>query len=300
MANRNAGQRSAEIPAWLTQGLVQQLVESHETEFTLSPPRTAVNGIMVTRTVTQQRRTDPLQNARLTLREYPQLTLEQLSWPTEAQLAGEDGGVFWSSAQLFVTELLRLKGGQTCTTAMLGELPRCYNWQTAFLRAFKPHFTRLLDLEKWWALQVAHLNKRDPTRFLTLEESWRKLDEILLTTVQVRPAANELPIRTELNLQTVMAEWDFERQKRTLEGKVRSLDFLRLRIAPELAALVGDYRQLLDNYLKTRAKAAFNLPGARSLVPATKSVVRETVKQLELLDEKRMAVKPQPAQALAQ
>ena len=37
----------------------------------------------------------------------PALTFEELSWPTDAQVSGADGGVYRASAQLFVNDLLK-------------------------------------------------------------------------------------------------------------------------------------------------------------------------------------------------
>jgi hypothetical protein len=300
IANRNAARRSAEIPAWLTEGLVQQLLESRENELLLSRPHTAVRGVLVTPTVTQKKQTERFEVTYRTLREHPQLTLEQLSWPTDEQLVGKDGGVYRYSAQLFVSELLRLKDGRACMVQMLAELADCYNWQTAFLRAFKPHFSRLLDLEKWWALQVVHIAGRDTTQFWTLEESTRKLDEILLTPAQIRAVSNDLPLSVELKLQTVITEWDFARQRRALREKIQTLGYLHLRLAPELMGLAGEYIEVLDAYLKERAKTTVAFPGVRSLTPTTEGVVKETLKRLDALDERRVALKLQPIQAAAQ
>lgn len=294
LANRNAGRRSVEIPQWLTEGLVQQLLASSEGELMLPTPDKAPNGMMITRTVIEKRQTDPLASARQILGKAPPLTLEQLCWPTVAQLAREDGGIYQSSAQLFTSELLNLKNGPACMSAMLGELARCYNWQTAFLRAFRPHFSRMLDVEKWWALQMVNFTGRAPSRLWTLEESRRKLDEILLTPAQVRQTTDQLPLRTELTLQTVIAEWDFARQKSILDDKVSVLDFLRFRLAPELAGLAGEYQNALAGYLDQRAKGAFTLPGSKLPGPTVKGLVRDTVKQLDALDEKRTALKSAP------
>jgi len=68
-----------------------------------------MNGLPVTRTVKTTRGMDSLAGARRVLRDHAALTFEQLSWPTDAQLAGDDGGVYRASAQLFVNELQALK-----------------------------------------------------------------------------------------------------------------------------------------------------------------------------------------------
>ena len=135
------GARTAEIPAWLTDGLSQQLAVAGSPEIVLSAPGRLVNGLPQNRMVTTQRGLDPLADARRVLRDHAALTFDQLSWPTDAQLTGGDGGVYRASAQLFVSELLRLKNGPAHLRAMLAALPRCYNWQTAFQSAFQRRFS---------------------------------------------------------------------------------------------------------------------------------------------------------------
>jgi len=135
-ANRDTRARSAEIPAWLTDGLSQELLATVWQEIILSSPNKVMNGPPVSRTVKTARGMDSLAGARRVLRDHAALTFEQLSWPTDAQLAGDDGGVYRASAQLFVNELLALKNGPAHLRAMLETLPKFYNWQMAFQAAF--------------------------------------------------------------------------------------------------------------------------------------------------------------------
>ena len=102
----------AEIPAWLTDGLSQELLATAWQEIILSSPNKVMNGLPVTRTVKTTRGMDSLAGARRVLRDHATLTFEQLSWPTGAQLSGADDGVYRASAQLFVNELLGLKDGR--------------------------------------------------------------------------------------------------------------------------------------------------------------------------------------------
>src|SRR6516225_130469 len=59
-ANRGGQVRSAEIPAWLTDGLSQQLLATGTVELVLSSPTRTVNGLVESRTVATQRGIDPL------------------------------------------------------------------------------------------------------------------------------------------------------------------------------------------------------------------------------------------------
>ena len=107
----------------------------------LSAPHKIVNGIPQSRVCDEKRRgMDPLAAARRVLQNSPALTFEQLSWPTGAQMNGDDGGVYLASAQLFVSGLLALKNGPAKVRALLARLPACENWQAAFFAAFREDF----------------------------------------------------------------------------------------------------------------------------------------------------------------
>ena len=315
LANRKAGERAAEIPVWLTEGLTQRLLAMPDIE--LTPPETRWNaeGQAVGPTVFDIRRVDPrkppppagtlianstrviwvdpVEEARRQLLTRPPLTLEEISWPTGEQLAGEEGQAYRRSAQLFVTELLRLKAGRECMRGMLDGLAGCYNWQTAFFHAFHAHFARRLDLEKWWSLQVVSFTGRDVGRLLTLEESWRELDQIVRTPVEVRRATNELPARSQVTLQFIVSEWEPIQQTSALHARLRDLEAIRLRTAPELTGLITEYGNVLGGYLRQRDKVDLIFTyTTRDPNSKLKILVRETVKQLDALDARRAAMKP--------
>lgn len=249
MANRGAHERSAEIPAWLTEGLSQELLATAWQEIVLSAPNKVVNGLPVSRTIKTTRGMDSLAAARRVLRDQSALTFEQLSWPTEAQLTGADGGVYRASAQLFVDELLDLKNGPAHLRAMLAALPKYYNWQVAFQTAFRENFPRPLDVEKWWAVQVVGFIARDPGPAWTLAVSRERLDEILGVPVEVRTASNTLPAHTEVTLQSVLRNFDRARQESILLPKLRALELAQLRMAPPFALLAAEYHDVIADYL---------------------------------------------------
>src|SRR5262245_34841017 len=100
--NRNASDRSAEIPLWLAEGLTQQLFSSDEIELCLPKPADNVNGVILASTTVNRRRKDPLELARQQLSTHPFLTFDQLSWPREEQLSGEPGALYRLSSQVFL------------------------------------------------------------------------------------------------------------------------------------------------------------------------------------------------------
>src|SRR5262249_16928635 len=151
-------------------------------------------------------------------------TFQQLSWPADAAAGSDDAEVYSCSAQFFVDQLLGLRDGARSLRNMLAELPRCYNWQTAFLRAFHADFETPLDVAKWWALQLTRFTGRGPMQTWTFIESCRKLDEIIRPSVDVRTKTGDLPLRANTSLQTILREWDQPSQIRILQQKLRQLD----------------------------------------------------------------------------
>ena len=282
------GQRVAEIPGWLADGLSQQLYASGSSEMVLSAPGRLVDGLPQNRMVFTQRGLDPLADARRVLRDHAALTFDQLSWPTDAQLTGEDGGVYRASAQLFVSELLGLKNGPAHLRAMLAALPGCYNWQTAFQSVFRENFPRPLDVEKWWALQVVSFVAQGPGPRWTPAVSREKLDEILSVPVEVWTASNALPARTEVSLQAVIRNFEPSRQMAVLQTTLRDLQLAQLRMAAPLAALTGEYRLAVGGYLGQNP-AIRQPPWSKHPLPQ-KTSAPATLKKLDELDARRQAV----------
>ncbi|HZQ47714.1 MAG TPA: hypothetical protein VFC07_11920 [Verrucomicrobiae bacterium] len=296
MANRNSG-RSAEIPAWLTQGLTQELMLSSDTELVLEKPeQSAASGNVFkvkSRLNVDWRRANPLAMAHDELGASPPLTLEELSWPKEGQLEGKEGEVYRSSAQLFIHELLQFKDGHECLRAMVRELAQHLNWQISLRDAFKSHFASQLDLEKWWALKLVEFTGRDLTQTWPGGESRRKLEEIIHPTVEVRTGTTDLPLRTEVSLQTIIKEWDFPRQAGVLRERSRQLSLLRARVSQDLIHLVDDYRRALETYLKERDKAGYSVTGKRSSRGPDR-IAQEALRELDVLDIRREQLREKP------
>ncbi len=297
-ANRAAGDRSAEIPTWLTEGITQELLDSPEVEVMLPPRRWTVNGLTIRPSIVVVRAVDPTETARRRARASPPITFDALSWPAADQLFDGGGEGYRQSAQLFVSALLRLKDGPACLRDLLQSLPQSYNWQTAFLRAFHSHFERLLDVEKWWALSVAQLTGRDPAIRWTLAESWDKLDQIVRTPVEIRTVANDLPQPSEVPLQDIISGWDQTLQAQVLESKSRDLTLLQTRAAPELAMLADDYRRMLDTFLQKRGKlGAVGVDGQPT--PRQRRLIDQTLESLAKLEARRQSMKPRTNQGIS-
>jgi hypothetical protein len=286
MADRNPGNHDAEIPPWLSEGLTQHLLASRDAELILPPPDNRLGTLNIGPTTIVIRDPDPLATARRILHAAPPPTIEQLSWPDPNTLDSDEGEVFRRSAQLFVSELMKLKGGKKNLRATIAGLNSCYNWQTAFLRSFSSQFPNALSLEKWWALQVSYFVGRDNRHFWTHGESASKLDELLRARVAIRIAAGAMPSRSDVSLQVVISEWDTIRQNITLREKLKDLEQARIRVAPAYMKLVDEYRVTLADYLKRREKSGATFLGVRTSA-STREVVQQTARVLDDLDTKR-------------
>lgn len=287
-ASRNLHSHSASVPAWLTDGLAENLLAADAPETVLSMPHKVVNGLPLAQVNASQRGVDPLAGARRVLRQRPPLTFEQLSWPTAPQLAGEDGGAYCASAQIFVAELLKLKRGAQNLRTTLELLPRYYNWQTAFQSAFRDDFLRPLDVEKWWALRLAGLAAHDRGPLWTPRVSRAKLDGILTVPVEVRATSNSLPARADASLQSVIRNLNAARRNEILREKITDLEFAQWRMAPLVARLAAEYRRTLGRYLgDPSAFAAVAASPRHAPARPQRAGAARTLKELDALDAQR-------------
>jgi hypothetical protein len=289
LANRSSTGRSAEIPLWLSEGFTQQLLSAGDIQIILQPPTANVNGLTLSSTNYTARRNDPIEHARKVLREVTPLTFQQLSWPIGDPLEGNHAEAYRNSAQLFVADLLALKQGASCLRAMLAQLPECYNWQLAFLRAFSAYFERPLDVEKWWALHFVQFTTHETAQTWPLPESWQRLEAALSSAVQVHMRANDLPMHTQVTLQTVLRDSDRARQTAALKNTLLELELLRPRVARELAGLVNDYCETIRICLHNRDKFAPVLFVRKTL--GARDAIEEALSQLDALDARRAALR---------
>jgi hypothetical protein len=293
MANRSSGTHAAEIPEWLVEGLTQQVLAcSAKDEIILPSPRAGSSGLRLASTYVNARMENPLKEAHNRLLAAEPLNFKQLSWPGPEQFVGDAAELYRSSAQLFVCQLLELKNGPACLRGMLAALPRFYNWQFAFLEGFSAHFKRPLDIEKWWTLQVLHFTNRDLSHAWPVEESWEKLDEVVRSAVEVRLGTNELPLRFEVSLQTMIREWEPPRQTQALQLKASELEQARLRMATNLVWLADDYYRTLQQYLYDRGHAGTFLPfGKKSHL---RKMNEAAISRLDALDARKAALRSRP------
>jgi hypothetical protein len=289
-ANRHTSPdgHAAEVPAWLVDGLARQILAADGDEVVLSAPKRMGQELGASHFNEATRGFDFLAPARHLLQNYPALTFDQLSWPTDQQMDGADGGVYLASAQLFLAELLDLKNGRENLRTFLAGLPGCYNWQTAFFAAFGADFKRPIDVEKWWALRVVNFARHATGPRWTIDVSLARLQELLSVPVEFRYQTNALPNYAEISLQSALQNLSANQLNPIVRTKVRDLALVELRLAPPFGSLADGYRAVLADFLgdvpRGRRPSVANKHGIP--VPAHASLAT-TLKKLDALDVRR-------------
>jgi hypothetical protein len=295
-ANRWASGRLREVPQWLTEGLTQRLLASREIELILPPPHETVNGLSFAAKTVVQRVDDPVGRAREELHGQAPLTFDQLSWQVQDELSGAAIELYRASAQLFVGELLRLRDGRACLSAMVARMPQHYNWQLAFLEAFGSHFERLVDVEKWWALccvQSPQSPQRELATDLPAALTWDDLARALLTPTGPHLVGDTLQTRGNVTLQTIIQEWARVQQREALSTRLQELRLLRPSLSPDLALLAAEYCQALEVYLQNPHWS--KPPTVLGKKAELSNAAEEAVQRLDSLDAHREALRPTKA-----
>ena len=288
-ANRSAGERSGEMPPWLVEGMTEYLMQGSLAGLVFQP-----NVLFV-----RQRNHNSSARLREQVRTAGALNVDQLNWPEFKESDAAALARYRTSAHLFVRELLRLRGGPDCLSAMMALLPEYLNWQSAFLLGFEPHFQRMLDVEKWWSLVLVQTRTHEESVLWAPAESRAKLEEILLTPVQVRITKAELPRVSRVPLPTLITSWEFEQQEPVLRAKIAQLQGIRIRLQHDHGRLADDYRETLEEYLEAHATASRSR--LRQLAGAdAESTVEEALRRLKQLEERRAELFVQPAAAVGE
>jgi hypothetical protein len=295
LANRNAGLRSAEIPLWLSEGLTQHLYQSSQAQLVVPRPRTTVRQVQVGWDQRLPAIRDPLHQVRDHLQSHAALSFARMGEFDSDQLFEESWPTFQLSTQLFVDQLLLLPRSREMLVRLLQELPHHLNWQVAFLKTFRPHFPRMLDVEKWWSVVLVHFTGLDSLNSWPVEIALLRLQEALHPPVLVAKQPKELPERDHLSIQNIIQQFDYLRQRILLQGLSQQLGLLRTRMPLPVVPVLDDYRRTIAEYLQRRDRSGMS----RSLIGLphlnADGLVQDTLQKLDELDRQRASLSAQHA-----
>lgn len=293
IADRNAP-RPAEIPAWLVDGLAREVAQEHPHDLVFSSAPFNPDALHLYSWDVKP----PLERAQEVLRQWPPLTIDQLSWPAPGQA---DDEVYTSSAQLFVQDLLRLNDGRQCMWAFLPALTHHLNWQVSFMEAFHSDFTSQLDLEKWWVLCLMNFTGRDLSGLLTSGNTRERLDVLLEPEVEVRESPDQIPTNRTASLQEIIVGWTPAMQEQTLKNTLGELTSLQIQASRDVKPLVEAYCDALETYIKARDKSGvFRNKKKRERLLGLDKPAAAAVERLDALDTRRQQTPTDPNVPLQQ
>lgn len=296
IASRRGNERSGNPPLWLVEGITQAVFANAPDGIILQPE---------TRAMLNFRLGERLIEVRTRLGRGGVVPFHELSQPDLAKMGARQWEAYSACAHLCFRELSRLPDGQARMARWLQGLQQHWNWQTGFLEAYHPIFQSLLDVEKWWSLTVANFAGRTPLQTLPRAFALRKLEEAL-QPVGILPGAGNRASR--IQLEEVVASWDFGRQVAVLNQVQRQLQAIQVSAPPEVNQLVFKYFDAIEDYLAARRQAGFS-PSTRGRPMASlRLITREFIGRLRVLDGERGQIpleveapprEPAPANAAA-
>jgi hypothetical protein len=170
---------------------------------------------------------------------------------------------------------------------MLAQLAQRLNWQTAFLVGFQRQFTRLLDVEKWWALGTRHLRAAVGSSSLTSDTGMLWLEDLLMVSIVSQPGPGQPAQRRIVPLRTVVVEWDPPLQSQVLAWRANQLRQLAANLPSGPRELALGYADALRAFLEQRSRGRVQ-PSLRGLAAyQTGTAVRDAVARLDALDAQR-------------
>lgn len=274
LGGRRGNARAPEVPLWMVEGVTQTILAGSPSGAILRPE---------SQTVSVFRFGEHLAGVRNSLARRPPLSFHELSQPDLTRMEPEDWQHYSACAHLLFRELCRVPQGQRRLAQWILRLQENWNWQSGFLDSFHPDFRSLLDVEKWWALALADFIGRSPTRAWPASFALSKLDDAL------RPASI-LPGSTQpsrLTLEEVITTWDFPLQIPVLQRFITQMRALWMQSPPEVAPLVLQYADAVDEYLSARARAGYSALGRGHEVTSVRLVTRSIISRLRELDGRR-------------
>lgn len=289
-ANRDMGEQVGLPPLWVNEGVAFLVIADQGRDLVLEGHKAVRRN---------ERKPSLLTEARRMLDGRSPLLFSELSFPPDNL---PNDAALWpayqASAALLTHELLSDEAGRRAMGQFLRGLPRCLNWQTAFLEAHRARFLSALEVEKWWAVNSIHVLGRDPALLWTRAVTLDQLAAIQTENVEIGRGTNGPVQREAIPLSQVLVQWDGATQREVIRRKESQLRELYQHAPIDLLPLVSDYYRTLQQYTADRfGNGTANLRRAE-LEQRARVVATRTSRRLQELDRKlaglREAARKQP------
>ncbi len=288
LINRAGTERMFDPPAWLIDGVWQEMLQTSLVDPSLSledvvaPGQFSDPGMRFRTWVYNE---DATHMAKLTLKTLEPLSLESLLMPESYDF---DDIRYRHSAHLLFHGLLTQVEGVSGMQQFLREMPHFLNWQTTFHRSYHASFPNMLRLEKWWALQTAALSQYNPVRRADMQRSLELLKASLTPQAKLAEREDALPVYTSVSLEGVIGQWEGAVRDEQLRQVHLRLMELKNQVVFECVPLVEDYAQLIQEFLEQLSRLGFQSTKKGALPLRERTLVNRTLGRLEQLELRRL------------
>ena len=170
-------------------------------------------------------------------------TATELLARTPAPTDPAEQELFRADAWVLTKGLLSLPSGAQKMQRFLVALGETKSASNAFTASFGADFPGPVAMEKWWSLQQAVCSAATAPGNLSVEETARRLDELLPTALVENEETKNAEVRTQLPFDQLWRYYDKPWMPEVLRAKVNSLEMLRSQTHPL-------YRSVIDGYIR--------------------------------------------------
>jgi hypothetical protein len=277
-ANRDMGEHVGLPPLWVNEGVAFLVIADQGRDLILEGHKAVRRN---------ERKLSLLTEARRMLDGRTPLLFSELSFPPDSL---PNDAALWpayqASAALLTHELLSDDAGRRSMGQFLRGLPRCLNWQTAFLEAHRSRFLSALEVEKWWAVNSIHVLGRDPALLWTRAVTLDHLAAIQTENVEIGRGTNGPVQRGAVPLSQVLVQWDGATQREVIRRKEAQLRELYQHAPIDLLPLVTEYYRTLQQYAADRYGTGSSNLRRAELEQRSRVVATRASRRLQELDRK--------------
>ncbi|MGA2604085.1 MAG: hypothetical protein ABSG14_07640 [Verrucomicrobiia bacterium] len=207
-----------DIPLWLVEGLAASIAGRYE-------PLLSVSKRSVTGGSSQQARD----------------LLEAKTLPA----GSADGQLFQANAWIFTEGLLGLHNGSRKMRSFLSELGAQKVASNAFWKVYHGDFPNTTALEKWWSLELVGRAAMSVAQNLSVEETERDLDAILVTRLGPTNGRRGMPGETDVAIADLWRYAGVPWLRDLLKLKIDRIGALRGVAHPLYLAVLDEYMEAL-------------------------------------------------------